>query len=270
MRLPIPGHDRISPTAFYTGEVWRRNGLSHPAFGTLEGRVMYEAVRPAMLASGIAHGPTLEDMLLARHRVIEALLADAIEAGRVDTVVELACGMSPRGWRFAERFGDAIDYVEADLPAMAERKRERLARIAAPTPHHRVVAFDATTDDLTELAPGPRVAVVTEGLLNYLPEHAVRSLWEQIAALPACTYVSDLAVGGIRDGLLATGFMAALSVAVQGRVQTHFDGPVGARDALLAAGFTEATVHDPSGHPAAGDRRDTPGAALVRVLEARG
>jgi hypothetical protein len=43
--------DRISPTAHYTGYVWARNGLSHPELATLEGRVLFDALEPAMLVS---------------------------------------------------------------------------------------------------------------------------------------------------------------------------------------------------------------------------
>src|SRR3954451_15365522 len=103
MRLPIPnplrrGSDAISPTAHYTGHVWSRNGLSHPALATNEGRLFFAAFQPTMLASRVAGGPTLEGMLLARHRIIDALLESAIEDGRVAQVVEIAAGMSPRGW----------------------------------------------------------------------------------------------------------------------------------------------------------------------------
>ncbi|MBV8218022.1 MAG: hypothetical protein JO325_06140 [Solirubrobacterales bacterium] len=37
----------------------------------------------------------------------------------------------PRGWRFAERYGDRIAYVEADLPEMARRKRRALERMGS-------------------------------------------------------------------------------------------------------------------------------------------
>src|SRR4051794_2883428 len=127
MRLPIPlplggGPDAISPTAHYTGHVWVRNGLSHPELATLEGRVMFDAIEPAMIASRVVGGPTLERMLLARHRLIDDLLTRSIDDGRIGQVIEIACGMSPRGWRFAERYGDEISYIEADLPDMAARK----------------------------------------------------------------------------------------------------------------------------------------------------
>src|SRR5262245_8502192 len=119
--------ETITPTAHYTGYVWFANGLSHPAFATKEGRFFYQALRPANAASRAMGGPTLEGMLLARHRVIDHLLERAIAAGRVSQVIEIAAGLSPRGWRFTRDHGDAITYVEADLPDMAARKRAILA-----------------------------------------------------------------------------------------------------------------------------------------------
>src|ERR1700750_1109933 len=109
------GSGGISPTAHYTGDTLRQHGLSHP---------------PAApnAASRMLGGPTLGSLLLARHRIIDALRDDLIEGG-VSQVIEAACGMSPRGWRFSERYGDRITYVEADLPAMAQRQREELARV---------------------------------------------------------------------------------------------------------------------------------------------
>ena len=115
------GSDAIGPTAHYTAHVWARNGMSHPALTTSTGRVLFNATRPTMAVSKAMGGVTLEEFLLARHRLIDHLLDAAIEEGRVGQVLEIACGLSPRGWRFAGRFGDQIDYVEADLPAMAAR-----------------------------------------------------------------------------------------------------------------------------------------------------
>ena len=43
--------DRIGPTAHYTGYVWARNGLSHPELATTEGRILFDSLQPAMLAS---------------------------------------------------------------------------------------------------------------------------------------------------------------------------------------------------------------------------
>ncbi len=142
------GSDSIGPTAHYTGHVWARNGLSHPALDTREGLLMHAALAPTMLAARLAGLPTLDGNLLARHRRIDERLEAAISSGRVGQVLEVACGMSPRGWRFTERHPDLV-YVEADLPAMVERKRAALARIGRP-PAHRTAELDALDPD------GPR------------------------------------------------------------------------------------------------------------------
>lgn len=63
--------EAISPTAHYTGYVWARNGLSHPELQTIEGRVLFESLRPLMIAGSVLGHPTLEAYLLARHRAID-------------------------------------------------------------------------------------------------------------------------------------------------------------------------------------------------------
>jgi O-methyltransferase involved in polyketide biosynthesis len=265
----------IGPTAHYTGQVWARNGLSHPELDTLEGRVMHAATAPATTAGRIIGAPTLETLLLARHLVIDALLEDAIAGGRVGQVLEVASGMSPRGWRFTERHPDLV-YVEADLPGMAARKRAALERIGRP-PGHRVAELDALADggplSLDAVTSGldraHGLAVVTEGLLSYLPREAVLTLWrrfaETIAGFPGGLYLSDLHVETDVAAPLARAFEAALSVLVRTPVSVHFADAGEARDALLAAGFATARVFRASEHPAAPRR---PGADRVQIVEA--
>ena len=132
---PPRGSDAISPTAHYTGYVWARNGLSTPELETAVGRLSFASMQPAAALSRLLGGPTLEQFLLARHRLIDHVLEEAIAAGRVSQVLEIAAGMSPRGWRFAGRHGDAVTYVEADLPAMAARKRAALERAGSLSDH---------------------------------------------------------------------------------------------------------------------------------------
>ena len=105
----------ISPTAHYTGFIWAKNGLSHPELETVEGRVLFEAVRPAMVLSSALGSGTLEAYLMARHQAIDSLLTRAIDEDGITQVLEVAAGLSPRGLRFADRYGDRIAYIEADL-----------------------------------------------------------------------------------------------------------------------------------------------------------
>ncbi len=268
--------ETISPTAHYTGYVWARNGLSHPALATTEGRILFEALRPAMTVSGALGGPSLEPYLLARHRAIDALLERAIEDGQITQVVEVASGLSARGWRFTRRYGDRLGYVEADLPAMAARKRAALERIGSLSANHRVEEIDALRDDgpgslvalTAELDPARGLAIITEGLLGYLDRQSVDRLWRRFARVlgtfPSGRYISDLHVGEVQT-VAIRGFRVLLSAFVRGRVHLHFSGAAEAKAALHAAGFDFVKVA-PAGELAPETRG--PGSQLAHILEA--
>lgn len=246
----------ISPTAHYTGEVWRRNDLSHPWLATLEGRVMFESLHPLMSMSHAVGGPSLETYLVARHLAIDRLLERAIERHGITQVVEVAAGMSPRGWRFSNRYGDRLTYIEGDLPAMAQRKRHALDRIGSLSAHHRVEDLDVLRENdpahpgslaavAEGLDAGQGVAIITEGLLGYLPTDAVVRLWEQfagtLAAFPAGHYISDLHLGSATSPLVRV-FRLGLAAFVRGRVHLHFDEAADAEEELRACGFATASV----------------------------
>ena len=270
------GSDAIGPTAHFTGHVWARNGLSHPELDTTEGRALYELWRLGTLAGRPRGIPSLDGFLLARHVAIDSLLEREIAAGRVGQVLEVASGMSPRGWRFTERHPDLV-YVETDLPGMLARKRRALERIGRP-PNHRTaeldVLADAGTDTLahvvaTELDPGVGLAFVTEGLLSYLPRDAVLDLWrrfaETLASFPSGIYTADLHVDSDAPRLAARAFEAALSTFVRGRVAVHFDTQADAEQALHDAGFATAHVLTAEHFPGVHDGRES---RLVRVVDA--
>ena len=245
--------EAISPTAHYTGYVWARNGLSHPELETLEGRVLYESLRPLMTVNALLGRGTLEAYLLARHRAIDVLLERAIDGGGVTQVIELAAGLSPRGWRFSDRYGDRLVYIEADLAGMAERKRRALERMGALSERHRVVVLDVLREEGPESLPaladeldrGARLAIVTEGLFGYLPRDAVDGAWRRFArvlgSFAAGRYISDIHLGSVAD-VQVHAFRAALSLFVRGRVYLHFETEEAAVAALDAAGFATAEV----------------------------
>jgi O-methyltransferase involved in polyketide biosynthesis len=273
------GSDAISPTAHYTGHVWGRNGLSHPTLSTFQGRVFFDALAPAMFASRTLGGPTLEGMLLARHRIIDRLLATAIDDGRVSQVIEVACGMSPRGWRFVQRYGEALTYVEADLPEMAERKRRALEEAGSLGESHRVVALDALSDEGPEslaavaepLDRAGGLAIITEGLLTYFDQADVLGMWRrfarELARFSHGLYLADMRLDEPRPAPERV-FSALLSAFVMGRVHTHFPSEEAAAEELRDAGFAEARLHRADRHPAAGDAGRDPAAARIHIIEA--
>lgn len=282
MRADGKASARISPTAHYTGYVWVRAGLSHPALATWQGRALYWAAEPLVRAMApTVGGSTLETLLRARHAILDELLHDAIERGEVTQVVEIAAGMSARGLRFVMRHPH-LRYVEADLPAMAARKRQALARAGLLEPRHAVVDIDALAD-VGPLSPGeallPRLdaaagtAVVTEGLVNYFDEPTTRDLWGRIGrllrAFPRGLYLSDLHLAGDVDHLPAVRlFRHALGAFARGATHLHYGSAADALAALKSAGL-EATMHRPSDWLG---RLQLPAAAatdVVRIVEAR-
>lgn len=274
--------DSISPTAHYTGYAWFRHGLSHPALVTPQGRLLHGALRPMHVLAGLVGAPTLSPFLLARHRIIDHLLEQAIAEGRVGQIIEVAAGLSPRGWRFKQRHGQRIRYIEADLPDMARRKQRLMQEAGLLTPGHEVVALDALRDDgplsLAALADtldaGQGLAIVTEGLINYFDTPTVLAMWTRfaqvLARFPHGLYLSDIHLSEVRQASAGvSAFMAVLSAFVKGRVFLHFDNSVVATTALHDAGFALAELHHPRAFAAQLDLPMRPGTGLVRVIEAR-
>jgi O-methyltransferase involved in polyketide biosynthesis len=269
--------ESISPTAHYTGYVWARNGLSHPELETLKGRLLFESLRPVMTVNALLGRSTLEAYLLARHRAIDALLERAIEDRGIEQVIEVAAGLSPRGWRFAQRYGERLIYIECDLPGMAARKREALERMGSDEEHHFVRELDALREEgpdslavlAGELDPERGLAIVTEGLLGYLPTNAVKGIWRRFAqtlgGFSAGVYISDIHIGAVQDIQVAA-FRVLLSAFVRGRVYLHFDSPEDVVSALREAGFTAAEVRPATEVVSA--RQGNPGSRLAHILEA--
>jgi O-methyltransferase involved in polyketide biosynthesis len=273
------GSGAVSPTAHYTGETWVRNGLSHPELATWQGRLLHGALALPIAASRAIGGPTLEGLLLARHRIIDSVLDDLIQGG-VSQVIEAACGMSPRGWRFSERYGEQLTYLEADLPAMARRKREALARMGSLSDRHRVAELDVLREGgpgslealVGELDPGKGLAIVTEGLLTYFDDATVDALWARLARILAPfskgAYLADLRFARPDRGTPERAFDVILGAFVRGRVHAYRGDEDSARDALRRAGFAEARLHPGDEHPAAAESREDPGAGVIRIVEA--
>jgi O-methyltransferase involved in polyketide biosynthesis len=267
----------ISPTAHYTGETWVKNGLSHPHLATWQGRLFHATLALPNALSRSLGGPSLDGLLLARHRIIDALLDDLIQGG-VSQVIEAACGMSPRGWRFSERYGDALTYMEADLPPMARRKREALAQMGSLNEQHRVADLDILRDGgpdslealIEQMDPAKGLVIITEGLLTYFDNDTVEALWSRLARMlrPFATgaYLADLRVGS--PGPSERAGAVLLSAFVRGRVHAYPGDEASAETALRNAGFKQATLHRCDEHPAAAGVAQDAGTGMLSVVEA--
>ncbi len=274
-------NNNISPTAHYTGYVWVANDLSHPSFATLKGQALYAALRGPQWLSQRLSGPSMDNILLARHTLIDLQLERAISCGAVTQVIEIASGLSPRGWRFAERHGDAIEYIEADLPAMAQRKRELLKNAGLDRANHRVVDIDAFSDDcplslnalISTLDRRKGTAIITEGLINYFDTNSVIGLWGRIANalshMQRGIYLSDIHLSNLGNDLASKAFIQMLSRFVRSQVHLHFDGEASAEQALLLSGFGSAHLLRPRDFAEGLPYCRTKGVNRVRVIAAR-
>jgi len=185
--------------------------------------------------------------------------------------------MSPRGWRFAERYGERLTYVEADLPDMVSRKRRALREMGSLSDNHRVEEVDALSDESLArvtgtLERGSGLAIITEGLLTYFDEDDVLGMWSRFAGelnrFSAGLYLADIRLGAANRAVPERAFQGLLSAFVRGAVHTHFEGEDVAARALRDAGFATARLHRADRHEAAGDAANDPAAARIHIIEA--
>ena len=273
--------EKVSPTAFATGYFWYRHGLSHPGLLIPEGKRMDRRFRVLMGLVKLVSGVSIKALMLARHKGIDAVLTRHIESGKVTQAVELAAGLSPRGWRFMQRYPDRLSYVETDLPHMAELKRKLLSNVRPDSPRHRVVTVNALIDtgpgSLAELAqsldPKGGVAIITEGLMSYLDPESAKGVWRRIAAtlkrFPHGVYLSDSYVRSDRYGFGGQVFRGFIQRSVRGKMHIHFETTAEAESLLRTAGFSAVTMHEPRTIAETRELAEERGGNRVRILEAQ-
>jgi O-methyltransferase involved in polyketide biosynthesis len=273
----------ISFTAYYTSEVWRQHGLSAPAFDTREGKALYWLGRPVELFAEYILGVSNDVMLLQRHLIIDDAVRRAIREDGVTQIVEIACGLSPRGTRFCAEFPE-LHYLEADLPGMAAHKQKLLAENGLLDNCHRVCAInilEENTDDALntvfqrELDPSRKTLVITEGLVNYFDLPTIRGFWRRLAEtlqlFPTGRYITDLYPDFKWHPVtrFVDTFIHGLAFATRSRVSLHFGSEAAIRQGFGDCGFRDTVVHIPESYygvlPIPVQRLSS----LVRVIENR-
>ncbi len=273
----------ISFTALYTGHVWYKNGMSARFFTSSRADLMYNAMRPVNFAGDLLLGMNLGDMLLQRHRIIDHRIEQLIEQEGVTQILEIACGLSPRGYKFSRKY-PKLHYVEADLPGMAARKQSLLLQHQGFGPNHKVVTcnifesgapsgLDHVLNDV--LDPSRPTIIITEGLVNYFDLPTISAFWQRLAQLsrvfPAAWYLTDL-VPELPQGPKRTMVGAAqkmLGVITQSRTNLHFRNDTEIANGFRDCGFNAVTVHQPEHFY---DRLNIPRSRIdsyVRVVEAK-
>ena len=272
--------EKVSPTAYATGYFWYRHGLSHPSLVVPEGKNLDRRFGYLIRLVKVVSGISIDALMLARHKGIDAVLARHLDSGQITQVIELAAGLSARGWRFTQRYGDRITYIETDLPHMAQLKRGMLEKAGLASPRHRVVPINVLLDhgpnSLHEVAKAldrkAGVAVITEGLMSYLDPRTASGVWRRIAktlrGFPCGAYLSDSYVRSDRYGLGGALFRGVIQRFVRGRMHVHFETPEQALVLLKKAGFGAVTLHQPRNIAETRELGEVRGGDRVRILEA--
>lgn len=270
----------ISFTAHYTGYVWHHFGLSDAHFATGQGRLYFLLLRPFERLARCLIGSDIKTTLLQRHFLIDRELESLIAATPRLQVLEIACGLSPRGHRFCQRHA-GLTYVEADLPGMVARKRALLAPLQSLDTRHRLVTCNildqGTSDSLEaviarEFDPALPLVVITEGLVNYFDLDTISAVWQRLAhslrAFPGGTYLTDIypEVSGHRFAGAIRAANRSLKVASRSGFTLHFPDDTRMREHFLGLGFAGARVFDPDHEDTAAPRAR--GGAIVRVVRA--
>ena len=275
----------ISPTAHYTSYVWYRNGMSHPALATMTGRAFYYSLQPFnALSWATAGGVTLERFLLQRHRIIDFLLSDAIESNKVGQVLEVASGLSPRGFRMADQYqARGLKYIEADLPDMAARKRRLLTRGGILRKNHTITTVNVLEETgpaslaavaAEHLDPTVGTAIITEGLVNYFDRNVTAKIWSRfcdaIANTAGGVYLADIGVqSDWPDAVVARIFRSGLNRLTRGTNELrYFNGAEDTSEALKAGGFAKVEVHKPRAFAEALEIPEIRRGDVIRIIEA--
>jgi len=129
--------------------------------------------------------------LAIRTVVIDQMIRRAIDEDRVDTVVNLACGLDTRAFRC--ELPSSLAWFDVDLPPMIEYRRRRLEDIP-PRCRYETIGADLLDPGerrkaLERATDGSGVALVlTEGFLLYLSEGQVAPIAEDLARLLPVRY----------------------------------------------------------------------------------
>lgn len=140
-----------------------------------------------------------------RKAFFERQVREGIEAGARQVLV-LGAGYDTLCWRLAPQFTE-VSFFEIDHPATG-RLKEKGIEAMGRLPHHHLIAEDLGQRQLEEVlradaawdSTAPTV-ILAEGLLMYLPPEAVKTLFDQCAAVTGAdsrivfTYVGTTAKG---------------------------------------------------------------------------
>jgi len=215
----------------------------------------YSAAAPDRLHRW-AFGVCLEDILLARHRWLDAKATSFLRRWPNAQVVELAAGLTSRGQRMVDAF-PGVDWWETDLPGMISRKQSALKSVKGRTNrlHYEPIDAFASSGELSlerligTLSTHRPLLIVSEGLLNYFPTCTVEGLWRRLALMlsefPAALYLSGVVGNECLQLPIVRPFRWGLALAARGGITLHYSDALECEAALDSCGFRSVQVAFP-------------------------
>lgn len=246
-------HRHISFTAHYTGYIWYSMGISHPVFATSKGKFLAKLVHPLESWAEKHVGGSMRTTLKQRHQMIDEQLGALIKQHPNLQILEIASGLSPRGWSFRQQYPD-IDYRELDLPDMAQIKTQALKQIDQTSP--AVLSADLFSADFARafevFDPNRPLVVVSEGLINYFNKDMLTQLLQGIVEygqqFDQLYYLTDLYPEPVKNKL--ANFIWSSSKLLKWMSRSafgfHFVSPPEATQFFKQAGFHTVAVHQPT------------------------
>lgn len=253
MTQALSKHRHISFTAHYTGYIWYQMGISHPLLATSKGKTLAMIAHPIESWGEKYVGGSMRTTLKERHTMLDNRLRQLIEQHPNLQVLEIAAGLSPRGWWFRQHY-PMIDYRELDLPDMANTKQTALKQIDANSPE--VLSVDLFTEDFQKafevFDPSRPLVVISEGLINYFTKELLQQLIQSIAHygkdFQSLHYLTDLYPEPVKNKLAKVIWSSSKLLKVMSRsaFSFHFVTPEQVRNFMQQAGFSKVQVIQPS------------------------
>ncbi|RSZ27648.1 class I SAM-dependent methyltransferase [Acinetobacter bereziniae] len=245
-------HRHISFTAHYTGYIWYQMGISHPLLATAKGKRLAMIAHPIESWGEKFVGGSMRTTLKQRHTILDNRLHQLIDQFPDLQVLEIAAGLSPRGWWFRQQYAQ-IDYRELDLPEMATTKQAALKQIDPASP--AVLSVDLFTQNFQNafkvFDPQKPLVVISEGLINYFNKDLLKQLIQSIAnygqGFKALHYLTDLYPEPVKNKLAAVIWNSSKLLKLMSRsaFTFHFISPEQVRHFISEAGLKKVEVIQP-------------------------
>ncbi|MDO3666711.1 class I SAM-dependent methyltransferase [Acinetobacter higginsii] len=252
MTQQLSKHRHISFTAHYTGYIWYQMGISHPALATAKGKTLAALVHPIESWAEKYVGGSMRTTLKQRHSILDSHLKELIEQHPNLQVLEIACGLSPRGWWFRQHYPN-ITYRELDLPDMAATKQAALQQIESNV--DEVLSVDLFTDAFAAafevFDPQRPLVIISEGLINYFEKPMLQQLIQAIANygqnFKELHYLTDIYPEPTQNKLATIIWNSSRLLKWMSRsaFSFHFKNPAEVENFFQEAGFNQVEVLQP-------------------------